>query len=758
MKGTHAQHQLLNRRGAMVHHVVQALLRTPVPTATKTLTRPSWTSAGIFTALAAATLITATPHSAGAYTQGSADYGAIITGLQTVSAGLTQQDKLLTDASGNSVFLNTGGNGTWGHDTSYLNTINQAFHEDLWLGSMASTTTPTGVFDTALDTYLAPPTSNDGPGTIGGINGPSTFQWNPYLPTPDAQTAFQNVQSGTTQAYWSVFNDQYGQSVFESPNGNSYLDWYPQQAQSLQTGTNTGTTIQFQNAIANTDAYGVFKDAYGGSVFTDPQGFSYFTGIKYGDTTSPYLTSQESPYYANAGIVTNENRRQGSVFTDAAGNGVFTYTSYNPTNGSIGLTGSLYEPTESVFIGGTGAHAAQGGSPGPRGSVFITDDPTNTNVGNSVFLDPYGNSYLDDITNSLTLPSTIITNNYNESGAQKQPTWSYTNNGNLTLWQPDGLDNYGNDSQPLTLTEMLALALGEAPFANYGSSTAGTQYYSFSYPWLSSVTMLMPQEWDPSAWYTSIPGMNGNYSNMFAQAFFNPPTSGATSLVPYLAFFGGYNPNSSEEQAMQANATAAWDAVPDQIVKTGIQDNALAPNENENPWTISPPSSSGWAASGIDYTKVTYPVLQAVGDTSGGSQIYTETQATAALLALYDNYGLGNPTPPSNPTGAGPNAYVSPNGLNNAALGEQVPYAMATSVLNAAAWWQASEGWFITFFSTMWILYTTIASFKWLNWGLHGGSFPLRVMMRQEMRETTPNPLAPYNGKEPPAAAMAADA
>ncbi len=688
-------------------------------------------------------LISLCPRGAGAYTSGSADYGQVIAQLQQLNSnnvpGTEMQNTYETllpslwgtvPISGGAPSLSNmnasnNGNLASGFDYPYLNII-------------AAELGPHAYEQDQVPSYLgyALNTSN---GPSGMTYALGNQQWNVHGNAAYAQSNFATKQAGTAVGIWSTQMDHNGYSVFESPNGNSYLDWSPVQAQSLQTGTTTGSTIQWQNAVLNTNPYGIFKDKYGGSVFQDPQGLSYFTGIKYDDTNSPYITT---------GTTTNANRRQGSVFTDAFGNGVFTYTSYNPLNGTIGVTNSQNEPTQSVFIAGTGNHESDG-NPGPTGSVFVTDDSTNGNVGNSVFLDPYGNSYLDDITNALTLPGQMVTNAYQQPGTIQQPEWNYSTTGQLTFWQPTfrGGTNSTNDTQPLTITELIALAFGESPTTNSGTSTNGTTYYSFSYPWLSAMTMLEPSGWSDTQYWNGLPGLNGSYKNMFAEAFYNPMATGTTTLVPYLSALSGYDPNSPAEQTRQTTADNDYASMMTTI-NSGVTNHEQYASPYQGQFT-----PQGWTGQTVTANGTTWTMgaditqaginpgyfLQTVATGAGFSSgtPATETEAATAAYTLYADFAQAGPLPPGY-TGSINTTVLPGSSIPSYAA---VPLTIIDAVMTDAEWWQTNMTWFIDFFSAMWIVYCCVSTLRWVNWGLHGGEFPLRVIMRATPANSDDHPV-----------------
>ncbi len=493
-----------------------------------------------------AVVLAATASSAGAYTAGSADYGQVITQLQDANQTLTTSSNELYNQEQNIIKL-----------TNY----NQALQ--IWTNTPATATASEnpeaqpGSAIQAVQAELGPYDTNGPPGltapsylSIGSGESMfwsgSTLDWNVNgQPSEGPTSVFQWYPNGQTNPTpQGVFNDTNGYSVFQSPGGNSYTSWLP----GATSDTSGQGTTGWQAAAASTvRPYSVFKDAYGYSDFAGAFGHSYLADVELTPNTTGVNTEQES------------------VFKWGTPNGVqdsvFKYTSYNPVTGNNVNPDGTSRQDISVFTAATGANS---GNPNGHGSVFITDDPTNKNIGNSVFLDIQGNSYLDDITADLN----ISAQNLSPQGPMHfgtTPQLTYNQLGQVIINTPNNNDEFANytPALPISITQLFAAASGITNQASSGSSTFTTPGYLAET--LNALTMSNGET--PFDWYQSA---GANVDNAFAQAFFNPPAYSDTTLTPYLSAFQGWK----DSTAQQTQFTTSQQQLQDTITtETTAMDN-----------------------------------------------------------------------------------------------------------------------------------------------------------------------------------------
>lgn len=652
----------------------------------------------LYAAALATAILAAAAHSAGAYTAGSADYGQVITQLQNVNA---EQGTVATDA---------GYQVTAAHDLinelSYPGTTPTGTAQDNWQNSIFWDTTGGG-----QSSIFAAYNNGTGPTTTGQQ---SVFKW------------WNTSHNGQFPDEQSTFIDQNGHSVFESPNGNSYFDWNPYNAAAVNVET-TGDT-NWNTASATTDQpYSVFRDNFGTSVFTNTNGQAYLSA------------DYPVPHVANTTAV-------GSAFTTGVGlqTSVFQWQEYNANTGTgYGTTedSSGYpEPMFSVFTAGSGTKSGNGAH--GIGSVFVTDDTQNGNVDNSVFLDPYGNSYLDDITAALTLPIQTAQSPYASDGSQTSDT--YTPYGQLVLTGEDGSANVIYGQQPLTLTELYVLATGEGVLGGANGTYSMTPSYNFL---TQSAFIKSPIE-TMTTWYNGPQPGGWDYQNMFAQAFFNPPASGATTLVPYLSAFGGWQDSTTYQNSLTTNENNTTSAINKAEGQLDTTFNNYAPTTTPSPQTPATGLQGGWSTSWILPINAISTTIGTITDsdtaTEGNNAGYAldnnSHNVVGAIQDLISRIQQGSGyNPPSNlleytkTTNLAPeysgDGGDSPNGTSSqyATLDavDDGEFSFLAGAVYGMQWFRANTPWLAYIFGFFLTLFTVLKAWQLIYWGINGGSFPL---------------------------------
>lgn len=713
-----------------------------------------------------AAILAATASSAGAYTSGSADYGTLLTQLQDIASqtkGLIGSAPTTANPTG-SVFLgeNTGSSvfyNVYGPEKRpYGEAMALALH-GMSRGAASTTNIPGGVFDSSVDTYSL--------GTSGsvnhiiGVDGPGVFQWSPINSDPaNAPSAYVNdfttAQGSTAAAYWSVFNDRFMNSVFDSPNGNSYFDWLPYNVGQLAVGT-TAANWKTADATANVP-YSIFRSNTGGSVFQNMLGQGDFSASE-DDTTGVLVRN--------------------SAFVTPSEQSVFMAQAYNLTTGGHVSSSADQEASQSVFVAGTGPDSGIGSS--GTGSVFITDDAQNHNIGNSVFLDPYGNSYLDDITSALMLPN-ANGGDFAYGGAAPAPLLSYQPDGVIQLYNDNPNNTLIATNNQIGLAEELAVSLGAIP---YFGSTDFTKFYA-GYPYLSAEAQQIPGGMSVENWYGS--EATTGWSNMFAQAFYEPPATGATILKPYLSEFSGWQ-NSSVSAADFTNAQSSLSsAINEQetyimvpyvqanapaypgssTLSSGLQGNfssvwqlpvnALSTSfgylTDSNTAEATANSDSGYAKdntsinvvksfagifNGIDPSEaLEVPLTETTNTMNGGSTLtdaqmtaipgstYTETAATPLFLS-------GQTLEAQNVTDSTGTSPVVTNAIEAILMNpnQLAISAYMTGFVNGMEWFRGQFAWLAEILGWLLELFCAFKCWDLIQWGVNGGPFPLDISLRR---------------------------
>ena len=727
---------------------IHAMVLHHVPTHTQTNIQPrripqprlTYSAGKILSAIGlGAVVLAATASSAGAYSSGSADYGTLLAALNTANSNAKPDTTVPTGYQA----------GTWG----LTGGVDEEIAAELGPWSAPGVGTP-------IPSYFSTGENRSvffQPGYT-GTTPMSVFHW-----TKRASGSAASVNRG-------VFDDINGYSVFESPNGNSYTSWLPFTAQSV--GYETPGSTNWQSASSSAYLpYSVFKDQWGNSVFTDPNGNSYLSQIY-------FLAHAANTPEIGSVFSTGRGTAQRSVF-QYQGYETVPGTGYGTTNDSSGYP----EPMFSDFEAGTGTNSGNG--PSGIGSVFVTDDPTIGNVQNSVFLDPYGNSYLDDMTASLTLPMNGMSGNPTTAGGAGGTKYveAYNRQGVLTLNGPLTSGDAGNQ-YPLGLAQLIAYSQGITWDSNY----ATTMSLTTPYPYLTEQTFENSPGETLYNWYTGYIGNTGSYQNMFARAFYNPPTSATqNTLTPYLSELGGWkdspggqlnftdaqtslqqtigNQNTTLQQYVAANAPATpaaatpttalqgtfattWQLPVNQISQsfgiltdsipadsTAIQGQGYAKDNTslealkaiQNLMTLSNPSNT-----------LQVPQTELSPSTNGGSTLLASQMNTISPQDATQTAGqtsfLSGQTPfadnitdtaGTSSIGTGQTAAIILD-PENATIN-----AYMTGFVDGMQWFRSQFAWLAQILGWLLELLTMMKCWDLIHWGIAGGPFPLDISLKR---------------------------
>lgn len=657
----------------------------------------------LYAAALGTAILAAAATSAGAYTAGSADYGQVISQLQQMNSETSPMDQA-----------------TLTYQVAQENNLQT-------IESTLKTATQTNLNGTPMS-MLAQTVG------IGSYNPPTsamTFSPTYYSHGGTAAQGFQSVWQWIpgTQSPRSVYVDGQGYSVFQSPNGNSYFDWNPYNAAAVNVETTGDANWNTASATTGTP-YSVFRDNFGSSVFTNTNGQAYLSA------------DYPVPHVANTTAV-------GSAFTTGVGlqTSVFQWQEYNANTGTgYGTTedSSGYpEPMFSVFTAGSGPKSGNGAH--GIGSVFVTDDTQNGNVDNSVFLDQYGNSYLDDIESALALSTPTYQSIY--GNASNGNTYAYNQSGQLewiSPWQ-QGAQTYAQTNEPIGIAQILAIADGEAPDYNPATDTI---MFTPSYQYLTSAsTMQNPLE-TIQQWYAGPNAGGWQYSNEFAAAFFNPPASGATTLVPYLSAFGGWQDSIAYQDSLTTNENNTTSAINTAEGQLDTTFNNYAPTTTPSPQTPATGLQGGWSTSWILPINAISTTIGTITDsdtaTEGNNAGYAldnnSHNVVGAIQDLISRIQQGSGyNPPSNllqytkTTNLAPeytgDGGDSPNGTSSqyATLDavDDGEFSFLAGAVYGMQWFRANTPWLAYIFGFFLTLFTVLKAWQLIYWGINGGSFPL---------------------------------
>ena len=518
----------------------------------------------------------------------------------------------------------------------------------------------------------------------------------------------------------SVFKDATGGGAFTGYNDNSLFAINPEniEVQSSANTPPTGNWISSTGTGLPSTKASVFKDWWGNSALLNEEGQSYFARL--------------SPNSANNGI--NET----SVFDTQNDNSAFLAISPDDwqtiINNSIPAANWIGEG-RSVFT--TNDPGFANSKYAMRQSVFLTNDTTNNNVGNSVFLDPQGNSYLDDLTANTMInfaPNNGV-NGYEQTSTNLNqgviPTgWSetYTPQGWLSI-----TNNWGNmetsalaPGTNFTLAQITAYASGIS--WETGINSGGTAQYTLtpSYQALNAISknefatsQQTEDNYDNNWWnWTVFPSYTdpAGYVNRWAQAFYSQPqwntTTGAWSMTPYLSTLGGIDVTSSAEDQKTTDA------------QNQVKSNLKITRTNMDTWTNN--AQMGAVGTSIN-ADVPYTNLYNFYSTSTQLGTITETTALAAFQALIPSIGV---TPPGVTLG-GTNE-TNPNTPSE----QNIITTIFLSIFNGIEWLNENVEFIQVLGTLMFVLATVGKSIELIIWAINGGGYPLKLhwqhMQRQE--------------------------
>ena len=682
-----------------------------------------------------AVVLAATATSAGGYTAGSADYGQVISQLQTIAT--QNQTPIYNDSQ------------YWNGTYALTGSAEQMTAAELGPWEVPESSTHSWIPSYLSDGVDYSVFWDNQPGTPKDVPN-SVFNWvqNNNLPT--------NEVSGNQ----GVFTDRYDYSVFQSPNGNTYTAWNPAAAGTVSLETPGSADWQAASS-SNYLPYSVFKDRTGSSVFENAFGQAYLAETIPLAHTANTMTQQSAlTYGASGGTQTS----------------VFQYQGYNPTTGGINDASGYPEQTLSVFTAGTGP---QSGNPDGPGSVFVTDDPTANNIGNSVFLDKYGNSYLDDMTADMQVPIQFL-QGLGYSGFNQ---WleTYTPDTGVTLTQ--NVDqNMGQitKQQPLGLAQLEAYANGIMQIYAPGSTNA---VVTPPYNYLTAVAMTQGPTQSPYIWYEGANAGGWQWHNQFAAAMFNPPKIDTTTLKPYLSALSGWK-NSTTGQTNFSDAQSNLNNTI-QTTQTQMNQYVMTNAPGGTPSATSP-------ATGLqgNFKTVWQLPVNALSE-SFGLLTDSNTKDTAGTGYVKDNTSLNvetsiqkiltlnDPTPaeevpltetsPSLNGGstlttsqmtpvtnieetAATSLYLSgqtPNNQNVTDQGGRSPIitgntepilldptdgainSYMTGFVNGMQWFRGQFAWLAQILGWMLELFTVMKCWDLIQWGLNGGPFPLDINLKR---------------------------
>ena len=587
----------------------------------------------------------------------------------------------------------------------------------------------------------------------GTLNSPSTYQSvfiNPNTGQSDFNFVpiYDNANGNQKGTEMSVFTDGNGNSLFYNALTDQSDFAYNPDAANTEIATQSDPTT-WNEAIGYNNSWSVFADKYGASAFVQPMynanganqngGLSYFaqrneTGLINNGTT-----------YGLSSVFKDEygGERSVSVFA-GRDNALQAYEiAHSETPPVFGTWDSAFQ-----------TQAIAGNPEVPLGSsVFLTDDPYltgpngNPDIGHSVFLDPYGNSYLDDIAEELTWSGTNANpfqpgTYYQGSGLGVTGTQeTYTSlSGDFINWNTLSNDSLNTSSPSLTLTDLIAYDAGTALMS--GNNGIGlTSPYAFI---TSSAFQEAPGE-QPAQWYAGPLTIQGSYTNMFAQAFFSLNQS-TGDITPYLSAFSTWqDPNINDTatsntvaNAQNQNLQNAFNQGENFITGTG-QDgtpigigqqtatffntytNQTTQNWNElvlTPLDLSPIEQLTQELGG-ESVATTQP---ATSDSGSWNALYTPinmTQAETTQIQTLPEGGVTNQTAADQSpdlfgttSGSAITATIMGSIMGNMVLGTQ-------NLLVAAPWLAA-------FINGIFAAAVVVWNIKTIQWGLNGGRFPLQ--------------------------------
>ena len=572
----------------------------------------------------------------------------------------------------------------------------------------------------------------------------SVFLWAPNTTaTPDkipAQSVFK------TAGGWSDLNDIWGHSVLQQ-NPNAIQQ---EMAAQLYNSTNAGTAgTVYQNVINPLTGFNgtswqpglpgepnsntsVFVDQYGVGNFNDYAGNSIF--------------KRESRYgIDNASVFTTS--------TEGGGDGHGVFTAYNPDPGYYNALDPLLSPQSSVFTTDDNGMVANGTLPANfRQSVFLTNDAQNKNQGNSVFLDPHGNSYLDDLAANTSIAFTAGFYGGNPTSPATVPngwTESYTPNGTITAVTNEGgtSANALVEGNNFTLAQIEAYASGVTWInSNAGKNGGNTYALTAPYAGLTAASTnefsLNPQFYDPNpdqfdnTWWqwTLAPNPDNpiGYANRWAQAFYQKPvqntTTGAWTMTPYLSALGGIDVTSTTEDQKTTDAKNAFSGQYTNDQNTIIDANNTLQNE---------PTGKG-VDKALPYMELygMYYGMAGQNSTGGWNAAPTASAAQQAFVGLLTPFG--------NTSGVDFTALNYTNSLNPPP-NQYIPTIIA-GMFTGIEWLRTTMP-MIQEIGTILFIMACIAKCAELSlWAIVGGKYPISISWGFMRRHGAETPLVDRQG------------
>jgi hypothetical protein len=535
----------------------------------------------------------------------------------------------------------------------------------------------------------------------------------------------------------------------EYGTGHSVFQWMPNNIQSRTTTSQFGgnsLTVSPQwptSASSYTSPWSVWTDKYGIPNQAGPHGDSVFKRVS--DTDYP-------------------GQRTLSAFLGNQGQSVFTYEKYNPNTGTYYGTQTLelnsqgnpvYMPSTSVFTAALSTATGTAPSSTGRGSVFVTDDTNNRNIGHSVFLDKYNNSYLDDITSDLEL-NTAFPPTYDTA---TNPTYSTAGSG-MNEFLYGYTENVGLAAVTAAINGMVQEPNG------YNSGELDIIPYTLPFAAIQSQQMSgMPTE-TPYDWYTGPTGQSainqqqGTFTNYFAQAFYAPPaSSSATTLTPYLSALIGYptadqtadaNDVGNEMNTVTAQIGGDWSSLTEALGNqfhsgTGTGSLLANPDVQEALPMLLPVYTDyiAWATPvhGISTNSLIAPYQATLYATAGGNSgpEFGEPITTTQQEINGNTFITVDPTSQTNAFTTQQPLYpstVQPStGLTNptAPGGSNVMYAVMTGMQEGFLDWDQTgvpDGGLRPLFTVIWTIMLLLYTLRIMNWALTGGPIPIITFSR----------------------------
>ena len=574
----------------------------------------------------------------------------------------------------------------------------------------------------------------------GTLNEPSTYQsvfidpntgGSDFSFTPTYTNSSGN-QKGTAT---SVFKDGNGNSLFYNAlTEQSDFAYNPDAAaQNLANALQPPTA--WQEATEYNNSWPVFTDKYGASAFVQPTantnlgingGLSYFAQLNY-DTG---ITSN-SPKAGLSSVFKDEYGPEESVSVFSGRNNweAWYMPNHNQTYPQQGIWDSAFQ---------TQAQAITGTETVPLGSsVFLTDNPNltgpqgNPDIGHSVFLDPEGNSYLDDIAAALTWqPNYDMGQFYNSSLGGSIPQPYYTSFGALD-WQ--FYNQYGNGSlNSMPFGSQVSASLPQLLSYAYGITETQSGYLTAPYNFITTSSFQQAPGETPAEWYQGPDTPQGVYTNMFAEAFYNAPDANG-NIKPYLATFSGLTSGQLSQTTIQQNTqSSALSASSDAgYMVTQLTQDMPSATSSSGSYTFNSTSGTG-AYDVLKATRLTQPLQFVTNTILNSANASTESTGIGAVASASNTDGQTNLS--NMPLYGGiqqPSNGVSWTGPGFTSTSSSDPDGEVSTIGNAfvAGLITFSTGceWLQPICTGFYILWILVATVKIFHWSLWGGELPFKL-------------------------------